>query len=212
MTYLVHVGYGLMLIALLARDILWLRSILVAAQGLLACYAWFRGVPQIAYWNLLFVVINSIWVMQILRERRAVAIPAELRELYERHFAALAPAEFLNFWAWGERCQPGNGLLVRQHERPEALYFLLAGEVSVRAGGRELVRLQAGSFVAEMSLLTGEMATADVMAGADVELIRWPAARLQQLRLREPALWTRVQSVLGHDLVEKIRRSAVTAA
>ena len=207
-TYLVHIGYCLMLMALLARDILYLRSILVAAQGLLAYYAWYRGVMPIAFWNVLFVLINSLWVARILRERRAVVIPPELRALYERHFAALTQPEFLRFWSWSERRNESGAQLVCEGERPQALYFLLAGEVRVHRGARELTRLSAGNFIAEMSLLTGETATADVTAAGEIELMRWPVERLHQIRLRDAAMWTRVQSVLGHDLVEKIRRSA----
>jgi hypothetical protein len=205
---MVHVGYGLMLVALLARDILWLRGILVLAQGCLAYYAWYRGVMPIAFWNLAFVAINAFWVTRILRERAAVELPPELKALYDRHFAALTPPEFLRFWSWAERRVECDSLLATQGQRPQALYFLLRGQAEVRQGGRELARLGAGSFVAEMSLLTGETASADVRTLGEVELMRWPAEILQQTRARNPALWTRIQSALGHDLVEKIRRAA----
>jgi hypothetical protein len=211
--FLVHIGYVLMLIALLARDILWLRSILVLAQGLLAYYAWYRGVLPIACWNVLFVLINGVWVILILRERAAVKLPAELQKLYERHFAALTPPEFLRLWALGNQTVERDSVLTVQGQRPPGLYFLLRGEVAVRRDARELTRLGPGNFVAEMSLLTGETASADAQALGEIELMRWPADKLQQIRARNPAQWARIQSVLGHDLVEKIRRSpALTAA
>ena len=96
---------------------------------------------------------------------------------------------------------------VRRGSTPDALYFLLAGEAAVRVGGRELARLAPGNFVAEMSLLTGELTTADVYAIGVVEYMTWPAATLARLRSRSPMLWSKVQSVLGHDMVEKIKRS-----
>lgn len=210
--YLVHLGYALMLIALLARDILWLRGLLVIAQGLLAYYAWYRGIQQIAIWNLLFVLINGVWVVRILRERRAVTVPSDLRTLYAEYFSALPPPEFLRFWSWAERLDAPPGLLVREGERPSALYFLLRGEVRVHRGAQVLTRLGAGNFIAEMSVLTGEHTSADVSVIDGATLMRWPLARLQQARERDPALWTRVQSVLGHDLVLKLQRSAAVTA
>jgi len=209
--YLVHFGYLLQLFALLARDVLWLRGMLIAAQSVLAAYAWLRGPEYLPYvfWNVLFVLINLYWVARLLRERAAVKLPDDLKPVYERHFAALAPPEFLRLWREGERHSAQDVQLVREGTRPEALYFLLSGEVAVRSRGRELARLMPGDFVAEMSLLTGEQTTADAWALGAVEYLAWPAATLTRLRVRNPMLWTKIQSVLGHDLVEKIRRAAV---
>jgi hypothetical protein len=205
--YLVHFGYTLQLFALLARDVLWLRGILVCAQSVLASYAYMRGPAFLPYvfWNLLFVGINLYWVVRLLRERAAIELPAELKPLYEKHFAALQPPEFLRLWNDGERGGTSGGQLVKEGTMPGTLYFLMNGTVAVKRGERELARLMAGSFVAEMSLLTGEVTTADVVALGDVEYMAWPAAKLARLRSRSPMLWSRLQSVLGHDIVEKIR-------
>lgn len=208
--YLVHFGYLLQLFALLARDVLWLRGILVVAQSVLAAYAYLRGPEFLPYvgWNALFVLINLYWVARLLRERAAVQLPEELRPLHERHFAALAPPEFLRLWREGRRGSMADAVLVREGTMPQTLYFLLTGEALVRSNGRELARLGPGNFVAEMSLLTGERTTADVHALGAVEYMAWPVATLARLRTRSPVLWSKVQSVLGHDLVEKIRRVA----
>ena len=208
--YLVHFGYLLQLFALLARDVLWLRGMLVAAQSVLAVYAYVRGPEFLPYvgWNALFVGINLFWVVRLLRERAEVQLPEELKPLYEKHFAALMPPEFLRLWRDGERRSCTDAQLVREDTRPDALIFLLSGSVSVRRQGRQLAQLAPGSFVAEMSLLTGEKTTADVVALGPVEYMAWPTERLARLRQRNPMLWSKVQSVLGHDLVEKIRRGA----
>lgn len=205
--FLVHFGYLLQLFALLARDVLWLRGILVAAQSVLATYAYLRGPEFLPYvfWNALFVLINLYWVARLLRERAAVKLPDELRPVYERHFAALTAAEFLRLWRDGERQRVHDAQLVREGTRPDALYFLLSGAVSVRRNGRSLAVLGPGNFVAEMSLLTGERTTADAVAQGPVEYLAWPADRLARLRERNPMLWSKIQSVLGHDLVEKIK-------
>jgi CRP-like cAMP-binding protein len=205
-SYLVHVGYSLMLLALLARDVLWLRLLLVAAQANLSAYSWFRGIDSIAAWNALFVLINALWVIRILRERRAVMLPPELARIHDAHFAALDPAEFLRLWRLGERRIHSGAVLTLQGEQTAALYYLLRGAVAVLQDGREVARLGEGDFVAEMSLLTGAAASAETRTVGEVELLCWPAPRLQALRSANPALWSRIQSVLGRDLVNKIQR------
>jgi hypothetical protein len=57
-----------------------------------------------------------------------------------------------------------------------------------------------------MSLLTGETANADVDAIDSVDVMRWQTRDLRDLRQRNPSLWAKIQSVIGHDLVEKIQR------
>lgn len=203
---LANVAYVLMLVAFVTRDILKLRSLLVAAQLVVVIYAWSNGVRLVSTWNLLFAGINAYMVVQILRERRAVVLSPELRAVHQRHFAALSPPEFLRWWKQGRREALEDERLVRAGEHPEWLYFLLGGRVRVIHEGRADVELPAGYFVAEMSLLTGEPANADVDAVGAIDVMRWPTRDLRDLRERNPALWARIQSVIGHDLVEKIQR------
>lgn len=72
--------------------------------------------------------------------------------------------------------------------------------------GEPVVDLAPGQFVAEMSLITGEPANADVHTVGEAEVIWWPVADLRALREAQPTLWARMQSVIGRDLVEKVRR------
>lgn len=209
---LVHLGYALMLCALLARDVLWLRAALVAAQSTLTAYAWLTDRPGMAAWNALFVLINSLWTLRILRERRAVRLPDGLQALYAAHFSALSPAEFLRLWALGaDGAAPAGQRLIAEGERPAQLYYLTAGTLRIRQQQRLLTRLRAGDFAGEMSLLTGAPATAEVEAEDGVRFRAWPVPELHELRERQPALWARVQSVLGRDLVNKIQRASVSS-
>ncbi|MCC7010188.1 MAG: cyclic nucleotide-binding domain-containing protein [Acidobacteria bacterium] len=208
----VHVGYALMLAALVARDILWLRGLLACAQSLIGFYAWRMGVPAIAAWNLLFVGVNATWVARILHERRAVSLPADLRALYERHFAALTPPEFLRWWRQGRRTRLRGVRLARDGEVPDALYFVMEGVVRITRRGEAVAELPAGYFVAEMSLITGQPANADADAVGEVDVVQWPLDELSSLRARNPVLWTKIQSVIGHDLVNKINRKEPVSA
>ena len=205
---LVHVGYSLMLCALAARDILWLRGTLVLAQSVLAIYAWRIGLSSIAAWNSLFVLINTVWVVKILHERREVTLPAPLRALHERHFFALEPPEFLRWWRQGSRETLRDSVMTVHGEFPGALYFVLSGTVRVSRNGGQVTDLTSGYFVGEMSLLTGRPATADAVALGEVDAMRWETDDLAALRQKDPAMWARIQSAIGQDLVLKIGRSA----
>ena len=203
--YVANVAYLLMLLAFVTRDVLRLRSMLVVAQAVVIFYTYHNGVYLTAAWNAVYVCINAAMVVQIVRERRAVTVPADLRPLYDRHFSALSPQEFLRWWGEGERVTLANQPLTRAGERPDWLYFLLKGGVRVSRGADPVVDLPAGHFVAEMSVLTGAPASADVDADGAVEVVRWPRTALEDLQSSRPAFWIRIQSVIGLDLVQKIR-------
>jgi hypothetical protein len=209
--FLVHAGYTIMLAALTARDILWLRGMLVVAQTVLAAYAWRIGISSIAAWNVVFVAINTVWVGKILRERRAVTLPADLRALYELHFFALSPQEFLRWWRQGRRETLRDRRMTALGEYPSALYFVLNGVARVTRDGDHVTDLPAGHFVGEMSLITGRPATADVDAVGMVEVMCWPVEELRALRARDAVVWTRIQSVIGQDLVMKIERGLIAS-
>jgi hypothetical protein len=199
-----NLAYGLMALAFITRDVLRLRTLLVVAQLLVIAYTLLAGVPVISAWNVLYVSVNAYMAVQLLHERRAITVPPDLRALHERHFSALSPGEFLRWWALGERTALEHAVLVRDGGRPDWLYFLLDGRVRVSRDGEAVTELPPGYFVGEMSLLTDEPANADVHAAGAVVVQRWPRTVLADIRERDPKLWTRIQSVLGHDLVEKI--------
>jgi CRP-like cAMP-binding protein len=204
--YLVHVGYFLMLCALVARDILWLRAMLACAQGVLAAYAFAIAVRPIALWNVLFVAINVAWVARIVLERRAVALSPELADLRERHFSAMSVPEFLRFWRMGTRTRLRDAVLTDNGRRPSALYFVLQGRATVRRNGHLVADLGPGQFAGEMSLVTMQPANADVQVAGSAEVIAWPVEELLALRDGQSPLWTHLQAAIGLDLVGKIRR------
>jgi hypothetical protein len=208
--FLVHLGYGLMLCAFLARDVLWLRALLAGAQSLLVVYALLAGLTSVAAWNGLFASVNALWAVTIVRERRQVTLPPDLAATYARHFAALAPPEFLRLWEQGRREIVRDRALTRDAEYPDALYFLMTGTARVSRQGRLVRELGAGHFVAEMSLLTGEPANADVDAIGEVEAVRWAIRDLRSIQQRNPVLWTKIQSVIGQDMVRKIQTSSTS--
>ena len=194
-----------MLCALVARDMLWLRALLVAAQSTLTAYAWLTERPGMAAWNALFVMINAVWTLRIIRERRAVELPPELRAIHERRFGAFTPPEFLRFWSAARDRDFSAGRIVTAGHAPPELMLVLVGEARVMQGNRTVATLRPGSFIAEMSLVADTVASADVVTLGDLRVRAWPMAEMRALRDRQPLVWSKLQSAIGHDLVEKLK-------
>ena len=88
------------------------------------------------------------------------------QELVERFpvFAALTPEqrEVVLLHMTPFTANPGD-VVIRKGEQADAAYFISSGEVEVKFGRRR-IRLQAGDFVGEMALLSGQPRSADVVS------------------------------------------------
>lgn len=202
---LVNMGYFLMFLALAAKDILFLRSILIFGQLSLVSYGYFFDNQWVSYWNLLFFGINSFQIARLLRERSQIELPAELTDLYRRVFSSMSSREFLTFWNMGRTERREVGQMIQEGAHQRELVLILSGVLNVVKSGEVMAQLTRGSFVAEMSFFTGKPASADVFADGAVEYIVWNQEKLRNLNQINPQLFIKIQNVLGRDLAGKIK-------
>ena len=85
--------------------------------------------------------------------------------------------------------------IVRQGERAGGLHLIVLGAVEVvrRSADRRalvLATLGEGAYFGEMSLLSGEMASASVIAAGPCELAILPPRDFYELVTANPALWS----------------------
>ncbi len=204
---IVNCGYVLMLAGFFLRDVMWLRAAVATGQAFVAVSGGLAGRPWVLFWNALFMLINALWAARIYHERRPVSIPAEIRDLYDQIFAALSPKEFLAFWSSGIVKDWESGVVVRAGETPRDIFLVIDGMARVEHGGRVLSSLSRGRFFAEMSFLTGQPASADIHGGGNLRAISWPQQQLRDLKKAKPALFMKLQGILGCDIAAKLREA-----
>jgi CRP-like cAMP-binding protein len=80
--------------------------------------------------------------------------------------------------------------IVRQGAPGASMFVIHSGEVrvTIEPGGHEVARLGPGSFFGEMSLLTGDPRTANVVAVSDTLAIEIPAESFRRIALAQPAV------------------------
>ena len=91
--------------------------------------------------------------------------------------------------------------LIRQDEDGDALYVLLNGRLRVtftRDDGREygIVEIGRGECVGEMSVLTGQLTTANVYAIRDSNLIRLSKAAFHRFKEQHPAVLEQINRLI----------------
>ncbi|HEY0547485.1 MAG TPA: cyclic nucleotide-binding domain-containing protein [Pyrinomonadaceae bacterium] len=205
-----HAASILTALAYLVKDILWLRVLTTFAcvAGIIFNYN-VHSTPLwvVIYWNLLFLIINLVQIAIIMKERREVSFTEEEKELYETLFKNFAPFEFMKLLRIGEwsEAQKDEVLAIEQKELAD-LMLIYNGLVKVEAEGETLAELKDGSFIGEMSFITGGAATATVKAVAPTRYLSWSKADLRQLFQRNPSMRFAMQTVISTDLTKKLMR------
>lgn len=203
-----HAASILTAIAYLVKDILWLRVLTMFAcvAGIIFNY-YVHSTPLwvVIYWNLLFLVINLVQIAIIMKERREVSFTEEEKELYETLFKNFAPFEFMKLLRVGHWLEAKKDEVLAVEDKELANVMLIYnGMVGVEADGQTLTQLKDGSFIGEMSFITGGAATATVRALEPTRYLSWSKADLGRLFQRNPSMRFAMQTVLSTDLTKKL--------
>ncbi|MGM0475851.1 MAG: Crp/Fnr family transcriptional regulator [Pseudomonadota bacterium] len=202
---LISFSYAVTLLAYTVRDMLPLRALLAVAALTMLGFGWQTGMTAMVVWNSLFVVVNLVQLVLVIRERRPVRFDSdEARRAWETVFWAMTPREFMRLWGRGERVRLNAGTLCSQGQIPAHLAMVLSGTVSVEQSGRSVARVGAFQLVGEMGFITNSPATADAVVREPVELLQWRRADLARLARRHPELVRKLDSAIGQDLVRKL--------
>jgi CRP-like cAMP-binding protein len=90
--------------------------------------------------------------------------------------------------------------VIREGMAGGGFYVILEGEASVAVGGQERARLTSGDFFGEISILTDELPTADVVATTILRCLTIPNNELKALMLRQPNVMYRMLQVEARRL------------
>tara|TARA_Y100001935_G_C17197596_1_gene453362 strand:+ start:156 stop:806 length:651 start_codon:yes stop_codon:yes gene_type:complete len=200
-----HLGYLVTFLAISIKDVLWLRIVLAVAQILAGIYQWIEGRIDIVLWNMIFTLINFYHIFQILNERKPIKIPEDIQDLYNSIFYNFSSKEFINFWSLGEIVSKSNKQIIKEGQKQRHLLLILSGKVQVKKNNKLINVLARGNFVAEMSLISNETASADIFVEENVKFIIWDQARLRYFEKINKDLWIKLHNILSKDLIKKIK-------
>ncbi|HKO59967.1 MAG TPA: cyclic nucleotide-binding domain-containing protein [Pyrinomonadaceae bacterium] len=210
-----HVASVLTLAAYLVRDILWLRVLTVVAcvAGIIFNY-YVPATPlwPVIYWNLVFIAVNVVQIVIIIKERSGVHFSKEERELYETVFKNFAPFEFMKLLRLGKWLEAREGELLTTEAKPlDNVMLIYKGLASVEIDGQEIGQMKGGDLIGEVSYITEGNATATVRTLQPTRYLSWSKKDLRRLFSRNPNLRSAMESVFNRELSEKLARPGVSA-
>jgi Cyclic nucleotide-binding domain len=209
-TWPLHVANCIFLISYAVKEIFWLRFITVFA-GLITVGA-LLDMPKtprdLLAWQLVFFTINFSRFVQLVYERRPVRLSPDAKRLAASTFRELRPRELVRLLAVAETIDHAAGArVVAQGQVLEHLAIVVDGTARVELSDQRTVELGHGTFIGELSYLTGKPPAATVVAATPLRTVRWPIAALRVFLAKHPDTRTQIQLVLGSDLAAKLRSS-----
>ena len=199
-----NIGYLLTFIALAIKEIYWLRIILTLAQVLQLTHAYLVDDPYKGFWTLIFVIINVYQIIILYLDRRDIPIPEEIKDLYEKIFYTKSNREFLHFWDKGKVCQIEKDKLICSGDTQSDLMLILNGEADVYRDKTKIATLKRGQFIAEISYVTGNPVSADIIIKNELLFYTWDRETLGKLRKTNPLIMGKLDRILTLDMANKL--------
>lgn len=204
-----HFTYFLLIVSMLMRRMVWLRSFAVASGVAKIIYrAFFVFDPVSVLWETVFVLVNIGQLLLIWYYERHHRFTED-----QRHFVDSMPLSverrvlkrLLSFATVREI--PADVVLVREGEVVKDLLYVATGVARIESAGRIIAVCGPGDYLGEMSFLSGEAATATVVASKPMRVLAFDQQRLRASVNSDAAIHRAMEAGLNRNLVGKLVRA-----
>ncbi|HEV2567682.1 cyclic nucleotide-binding domain-containing protein [Sphingomonas sp.] len=196
-----HLQYLLLVAAMLPARLVRVRIGVIASAiaGILAT-GLFSFEPALLFWNVALLLVNLVLLLQFMRSNAAVRFTPDEEPMLKALLNELPRARARHFldqglWLTGK----AGETLIRQGEPVTHLFYIAEGEAEVTSGGKAVGRVGPGDLVGEVTVLSGDTASATVTLQTAARMWCAPA---QTLRLYLDA---------HHDVRHAVEMSFATA-
>lgn len=198
----------LYVVSYMLTSMLWLRALAIVAAASTFPYFYFQSEPlwSALFWQACFLTVNLVNLVILLYSMRRTDFDAEEEFARQLKFQDLRPHELRPIFKCASRLSLAGGeQLLREGQENSTLFLILQGQVRVCKQGTEVAVLGQGSFVGELSFISGEAVSADVLADGDARLMAWDREALQPLFRRQGLYESYFHSLCGLDVAGKLR-------
>ncbi len=212
--WLVHLSYVLLVAAMLMRSMKSLRILALLSGFAALVYLFFNpGDTMGLVWTVLFVAVNGVMLALLLFGNRRGAMTGEERELLENVLRVEEPAQqrrLLDVMTWRDADE--GEVLMTQGQKAPPLIYIASGAAGIESDGKLVGVCGPGDFLGEMSLITGENASATVRVTNPVRIASFDLDALDRLKSAMPELARAFDHALNSGLAAKILRMNKAAA
>ncbi len=202
-----HVSYVLIAISYYLTNIYWLRVTAVIGLAFEILYFLMSGGAMhtgIA-WDLVFIAINLYQIYWLVEERWNLSKAENLHLLRQGVFAGLDNTQLARLVRTGSwRMLETATKLTTEGEPVKELVLLCEGQAAVNVHGITVAHLRDGAFVGEMAFVSGNPASATVVAERPSRAFVFDMAKLKALVDGDDLVAVAIHRIVGRDLAYKL--------
>jgi hypothetical protein len=208
---LVNLSNLVFLLAFSVRDVLKLRILSVASEGVILPYYYFQGEPlwPPIFWGVAFIIVNGVRIVILTLERRPVVLSEKEDELYRLAFRSVDKRDFLKLVSlarWVE-CSPGEVILAKGQQITDAI-VLISGEIEAILNGKSILAFRPGQLIGDVNAYSGLANPADVVVRGPARLAKWDLGHLREFTETRPELRAKLLQMESADLAAKLHEFA----
>ena len=201
-----HWPYALLVLSMLMRDIVWLRAIaIVAGVSRIFIRAAILYDPVTVAWETALVLINIGQLLLIWWDKRHThsnADEALLATTIMPGLSGRAVRRLMRLARW--RTVEEGAMLLEEGQAVTDLLFVTDGAARIEKGGVLVAICSRGDFVGEMGFVSGNVATATVIADRPMRLASFNAAALRAIVADDKDLRHALEASFNRNLIGKL--------
>lgn len=202
------------LIAWLLKDILWVRIWTIISFSVYLVFLISEPLLNISdmVWTYLYIIVNVIWVIILILQRRPRKFEGVAKETRELCFQAISDHQFAKIWSLGKvKYIPEDISLTEVGKLPQSLWLVIEGQINVNLPNGKNIILDRGQFLGEQSFLTDEPASATSKSGqGGTKVLVWDREKLLKFVKKNSQFFEIIRLVLLSDVISKVRIAART--
>ncbi len=200
-----HVAYVLLIVSMMMRSMNWLRFFAILAGAISSSYYFILGDYVSMFWEALFSLVNVAQLIILQVENRRGRFSEEEAEFIKACLPGVERAHARRLMKLGEWTEvQEDAELTTQGETPAKLKYLVSGEARVERFGKVIGTAKPGGFIAEMSYLTGQPASATVVTTEPSRYLAFDHDRLREHLQKAPDTRHALEARFNRDLAEKL--------
>ncbi|MCX6146314.1 MAG: cyclic nucleotide-binding domain-containing protein [Candidatus Kapabacteria bacterium] len=157
-------------------------------------------------WTVPLILINGFYFVKLFHERKTLFLEEFEQVIYYRNFSKTDKIIFKRIIKLAENIElESNQILIEENKEIDSFYLITEGASSIYVKNNFITVINEGTFIGEMSYLTGMVPSATVKTETKVRLLKWDKAKIKKAILNDQEIDNAFKIILSEDLVAKIK-------